>query len=83
MIFRDKRYGKEHDLSCNLNSNATLERYGLHITDIWDPQIRGLWGELSPCYTYHSKEKRDIGFPSRVRSKIAKIVSFRHYFNNC
>lgn len=76
IVFRDKRHGKEHDLSCNLNSNETLERYGLHISDIWDAQIRALFGELSPCYTYHSKEKRDIGFPSRVRLKVAEIVFF-------
>ena len=59
--------GKDNDTSCNLNSNNTLEKYGLNFSDIWDPQIRGLYGELSPCYTLSSNELKNIGLMDMVR----------------
>ena len=57
-----------NDTKCNLNSKATMEKYGLNVSDLWDAQIRGLMGELSPCYTYTPEGKRGTGLDNRVNS---------------
>ena len=64
-----KGAGKDSDLNCNLNSNETLEKYGIKFSEMWHPEIRGIVGEMSPCYTYSSKEKRGIGFGNMVCTK--------------
>ena len=47
-------------------NNETLEKHQLNVSQIWYPQIRGVMGESSPCYTYSSQGKRGIGAFNRV-----------------
>ena len=61
------RSGETKDKTCNMNSDRTLEKYGLNFSDIWDAQIRGLRGESSPCYTFTSPKKLDVGLRNQVR----------------
>ena len=58
--------GKEKDKKCNLNSVETMTKYGINASNIWHAEIRGLMIESTPCYTYSSDQKLDIGFGNRV-----------------
>ena len=50
-----------------------MEKYGLNFSEIWHAEIRGMMTELTPCYTFASKQKLDIGFGNKV-FKIRFIV---------
>ena len=65
-LHRNKRRGKEKDNECNLNSLETTTKYGMNVSDIWHAEIRGLMIESTPCYTYSSDKKFDIGFGNSV-----------------
>ena len=38
----------------------------MNYSDIWHAEIRGMMTELTPCYTFTSKQKYDIGFNNKV-----------------
>jgi len=58
------------DLDCNLNSLETLKKYGMNYSDIWHAEIRGMMSELTPCYTFTSRQKYDIGFNNKMSFRL-------------
>ena len=69
ILFRSKRSWPTKDLDCNLNSLETMRKYGINYSDIWHAEIRGMMSELTPCYTFTSKQKHEIGFNNKVKTK--------------
>ena len=83
-LFRSKRGWPIKDLDCNLNSLETLKKYGMNYSEIWHAEIRGMMTELTPCYTFTSKQKYDIGFNNKVitRHLIFCIIVIKMYLLN-